>query len=255
MAQLATIGSSNMRMRFEPRASAGVDPAERSRPMRLRFGSFELDPKSGELSGGHKVVVLQWQALQLLLMLIDRPGEMVARDEIRKRIWGDDVIVDFDHGINQLARKLRRVLGDSAGAPNYIETLARRGYRLKVPVEVLAKPAAEQPGTDEVFSVRKLPAHGSGHNAEAGASGGGFAIQLREFAVAAERAAAVGPVRCRVRSPRGNDEYHDRLTPVVRTLSAQMLRQCLSAASPAETLNALRQVLILMAQVLEGAAG
>ena len=75
-------------------------------------------------------------------MLIDRRGEMVTRAEIQHQLWGKDVIVDFNHSINQLVRKLRRALGDSAKTPSYTETLARRGYRLNVPVEAFEKPAA-----------------------------------------------------------------------------------------------------------------
>jgi DNA-binding winged helix-turn-helix (wHTH) protein len=71
-------------------------------------------------------------------MLVEREGEVVPREEIRKRLWPNDTIVDFDHSINAAIRNLRRILGDSADEPRYIETLARRGYRLKVGVEWLA---------------------------------------------------------------------------------------------------------------------
>ena len=254
MARLATVLTANAAARVEPFLPARVGAAEPSRPVRLRFGSFELDPKSGELTGGHTTVVLQWQPLQLLLMLIDRCGEMITRDEIQKRLWGEDVIVDFDHSIKQLARKLRRVLGDSAKAPNYIETLARRGYRLKVPVEVLEKPRAATVATNVVqFSAGKPPAQWNGQDAgEPAASGRGSALRLRELAGAAEQH-PYRTTRCRLRSPRVTDDCRDSLTPLVRNVSEPMLRQCISAASPAERLDALRHVLILMAQVLEGA--
>jgi len=251
MAELATILKPNAATRVQLFSSASVDAQERSRPVRLRFGAFELDPKSGELTSAHTSIVLQWQPLQLLLMLINGCGEMITRDEIQKRLWGDDVIVDFDHSINQLARKLRRVLGDSAKTPNYIETLARRGYRLKVPVEVL-EPAAVT-ANDLQFSAGKPPARWNGQDAgEPAASGRSSALRLREFAGAAEQR-PYRTTRCRLRSSRISEECHDRITSLEGTLSAQMLRQCIGAASPAERLDALRQVLILMAQVLEGA--
>lgn len=253
MAELAITRNSNAATRFEAFASARHAVVERSRPVRLRFGSFELDPKSGELISAHSKVVLQWQPLQLLRMLIDHCGEMVTRDEIQKRMWGEDVIVDFDHGINQLVRKLRRVLGDSAEAPNYIETLARRGYRLKVPVEVLEKPPAQAAGHLRL-SVGKLPANWNGQGAsEPAVSGRSSALRLRELAGAVEQRASVDrATRCRLRRFRSCEEYHE-LTPLVRTVFAHMLRQCVSAASPAERLDALRQVIILFAQLLESA--
>jgi DNA-binding winged helix-turn-helix (wHTH) protein len=89
--------------------------------------------KSGELINEDNTILLQSQPLKFLLMLIDRGGEMVTRREIQQRLWGNDVIVDFDHSINTLVRKLSHALGDSVDGPTYIETLARRGYRLKVP--------------------------------------------------------------------------------------------------------------------------
>lgn len=241
--------------RVGPFVPACIDTAEPARAVRLRFGSFELDPKSGELTSAHTSVVLQWQPLRLLLMLIDRCGEMVTRDEIQKRMWGEDVIVDFDHSINQLARKLRRALGDSAKAPCYIETLARRGYRLKVPVAVIAKPAAAVSADQMKLAAGKLPVYWNGQDAgEPAASGRSSALRLQEIAGAAEQRAFVhrGP-RCRMRSPRATDDYYDRLTPMVRNVSKAILRQCASAATPSERLDALRQLLALVAQVLEGA--
>jgi eukaryotic-like serine/threonine-protein kinase len=108
--------------------------------IRFRLGEFELDPASGELfargtaAGGDRVV-LREQPLQVLRMLIDRAGALVTRDEIKARLWPNDTIVDFDHSINVAIGVLRRALGDSAAGPRYIETVARRGYRLLVAVE------------------------------------------------------------------------------------------------------------------------
>ena len=254
MAELAIVGKAIATTRAEPFASASVLVTERTRPLRLRFGCFELDPKSGEMTGTQGRVVLQWQPLQLLLMLIDRPGEMVTRDEIRQRLWGEDVIVDFDHSINQLARKLRRALGDSAKAPTYIESLARRGYRLKVPVELLEKPAAAAQTIE--FSAGKLPERWNGQDAgKRAASGRSSWLRLRELAGAAEPLQPTrGGRRCRFRSPRNSEEFHDRLTPLVHTISQQVLQHCVSAATPAERLDAVRQFLILVAQILEGAS-
>ena len=111
-------------------------------PLRVRFGAFELDLKAGELysaatpdDGSASRIVLSQQPFRLLLMLIEREGELVTREEIRKKFWPNDTIVEFDHSINVAIGKLRKALGDSADAPQYIATVASRGYRLMVPVE------------------------------------------------------------------------------------------------------------------------
>src|SRR4051812_9348122 len=105
---------------------------------RVRFGGFELDLKSGELrstdTAESKNVLLREQAFQVLRMLLDREGKIVTREEIKSRLWANDTVVDFDHSINATINTLRRALGDSADHPRYIETLARRGYRL-LPVQ------------------------------------------------------------------------------------------------------------------------
>ncbi len=103
--------------------------------VRVRIGEFELDLRTGELRSGDGTTVLQEQPLQVLRMLVEREGELVSREQIRQKLWPNDTIVEFDHSINAAIKNLRRALGDSADEPKYIETLARRGYRLMVPVE------------------------------------------------------------------------------------------------------------------------
>ena len=104
-------------------------------PLRVRFGAFELDLKSGELSESGRKVVLPEQPFLVLRILVEHGSEVVSREEIQKRLWPNDTVVEFDHSINAAINKLRRVLGDSAEEPKYIETVARRGYRLMTPVE------------------------------------------------------------------------------------------------------------------------
>jgi serine/threonine protein kinase/tetratricopeptide (TPR) repeat protein len=104
----------------------------------LRLGAFELDLKSGELrplepGPERRTIILQEQPFRVLQMLIERAGEIATREDLKKRLWPNDTIVDFDHSINVAIGTLRRVLGDSAAQPIYIETVARRGYRLLVP--------------------------------------------------------------------------------------------------------------------------
>ena len=100
----------------------------------VRLGEFLLDVRTGELCRSGEKVALPEQALQVLLLLVEREGGLVTREELKKRLWPNDTVVEFEHGINNNVKKLRRALGDAADTPRYIETLARRGYRLIVPV-------------------------------------------------------------------------------------------------------------------------
>lgn len=95
----------------------------------VSFGPYRVDLRSGELYKGGERIVLQDQSLRLLEGLLQRPGAVVGRDELRARLWPSGTYVDFEHSINAAVRRLRRALGDSADAPRYIETLHRRGYR------------------------------------------------------------------------------------------------------------------------------
>lgn len=106
-------------------------------PTRLfRFGLFEADRRTGELRKQGRRLPLQGQPFEILLMLVERPGELVPRNQIRERLWPDGTFVDFDHSLNTAINKIREVLGDSATSPRFIETLARRGYRFIAPVEI-----------------------------------------------------------------------------------------------------------------------
>src|SRR3989442_1100016 len=108
--------------------------AQTSAPRRiLGFGSFEVDLASGELRREGLKVKLQDQLLRLLVLLLERAGEVVTREELRNRLWPADTFVDFDHSLNTAVRKLREALGDSAEAPRYVETLARRGASAESP--------------------------------------------------------------------------------------------------------------------------
>jgi DNA-binding winged helix-turn-helix (wHTH) protein/WD40 repeat protein len=103
----------------------------------LRFGVFELDVRTGELRKHGVKLRLQGKPLQVLRALVERPGEVVTRQELQHRLWSSNVFVDFDNGLNTAANRLRIALGDSAENPRYIETLARVGYRFIAPIEVV----------------------------------------------------------------------------------------------------------------------
>src|ERR1700752_729219 len=100
----------------------------------VRFGVFQLDLRTGELQKGGARLNLPEQPFQVLKTLLDRPGELVTREELRQRLWSAETFVDFEHGLNAAVRRLRDALGDSAETPRFIETLPRRGYRFIAPV-------------------------------------------------------------------------------------------------------------------------
>ena len=95
----------------------------------VRFGPFQLDKQCGQLRKDGVGLKLQGQPIQILEILIEKPGQLVTREEIRQRLWTSDTFVDFDHSLNTAVKKLRQTLGDEADTPSYIETLPKRGYR------------------------------------------------------------------------------------------------------------------------------
>jgi TolB-like protein/DNA-binding winged helix-turn-helix (wHTH) protein len=95
----------------------------------VRFGLFELDLRTRQLTKNGVTIRLPQQPIQVLSLLLERPGEIVTREELRRRLWPSDVFVDFDHGLNKSIQKLRDALGDSAASPRFIETIPRIGYR------------------------------------------------------------------------------------------------------------------------------
>ena len=111
------------------------------KPRRVaRFDNLEFDLRAGELRRHGQVIRLSEQPFLILAMLLERPGDLVSRDEIRGRLWPNGTIVEFEHSISAAMNRLRQALGDSPDAARYIETLARRGYRWKIPVEWLELP-------------------------------------------------------------------------------------------------------------------
>ena len=110
------------------KASSSVAPT-------LRFGVFELDPKAGELRKRGMKIRLQGQPVDILVMLLQRPGETVTREELQENLWPADTFVDFEQGLNNAMKRLRAALDDDAESPHFIETLPRRGYRFIAPVE------------------------------------------------------------------------------------------------------------------------
>jgi TolB-like protein len=110
-----------------------------SSPQLIRFGSFEVDTRSGELRRQGSKINLQEQPFQVLLLLLGHPGEVVTRDELSRKLWPENTFVDFERGLNKAINKLRAALRDDAEKPSFIETLPQRGYRFIAPVENLAQ--------------------------------------------------------------------------------------------------------------------
>src|SRR6516165_9502745 len=111
----------------------------------IRFESFEVNLRSGELLKNGEKLKLPEQSFQILAMLLERPGQVVLRREIQKRLWPNDTVVEFENSINAAIMKLRLALGDSVDQPRYVETLARRGYRWMTAVERVEDGRAKEP--------------------------------------------------------------------------------------------------------------
>jgi len=107
----------------------------------FHFGVFEADEAAGELRKHGVRVKLHAQPFQVLLMLLERPAELVTREAMRQRLWGDGTFVDFDHGLNSAVNKIREALNDSAAQPRYVETVSGKGYRFIAPVSLGGAPA------------------------------------------------------------------------------------------------------------------
>jgi cholera toxin transcriptional activator len=129
----------------------------------VRFGSFELDVGSRELRTGGTRVRLQEQPFEILRVMLERPGHVVTRDELRQRLWPDGTFVDYEHSLNAAVKRLRAALGDDADNPRFVETLPRRGYRF-------------------------IGAVGAGDLAESPASGGNVRLAVLPFTCLGEHA-------------------------------------------------------------------
>ncbi len=125
--------------------------APQSSPRVIRFGNFEVDTRAGEVRRGGIKLKISGQPLNVLVALLEKPGQVVTREELHNKLWSQDTFVDFEHGLNKAINKVRETLGDDAGNPRFIETLPRRGYRFLVPVSL--------PGSDRVLSTEscKIP--------------------------------------------------------------------------------------------------
>ncbi|HET6930330.1 MAG TPA: winged helix-turn-helix domain-containing protein, partial [Candidatus Acidoferrum sp.] len=131
----------------------------------IRFGLYEVDFTSQELRKSGVKIKIQDQPFQILALLLERPGQIVTREEIQKRLWaGDNTFVDFDLGLNSAVKKLRQALGDESDNPRFIETLYRRGYRFLAPVQ-------DEPAGAAASSTAAPPIAGNGNGTKTGGNG------------------------------------------------------------------------------------
>ena len=126
---------------LSPSVSAHMEKTDSTRRL-VRFGVFELDLRAGELRKNGLKIKLREQPFQILAMLLERPGEIVTREELRQKLWSNNTFVDFDNSVNKAINKIREAVGDSADNPRFVETMARRGYRFIAPVEETSRELA-----------------------------------------------------------------------------------------------------------------
>jgi len=132
--------------------------ATQAAPRRARFGVFEFDFHTCELRKNGMKIKLTGQPIEVLAMLLERPGELVTREELQNRVWGRDTFVDFEYGLNAAVKRVREALGDDATNPRFLETLPRRGYRFIAPVERVDYGKGFASGESQSLSVSESPA-------------------------------------------------------------------------------------------------
>jgi cholera toxin transcriptional activator len=127
---------------------------DRQPARRYRFGTFEADAGTGELRRQGLRVRLSAQPFQVLMMLLERPGELLTRETISSELWPEGTFVDYEHGVNSAVNRIREALGDTAISPRFVETLARRGYRFVAPVERIR--AGDEPAEEAASEAGEL---------------------------------------------------------------------------------------------------
>jgi serine/threonine protein kinase len=235
----------------------------------IQFAEFVLDPRTGELWREGQKVALPYQSFQILTALLERPGEMMTREELVKRLWASDVFVDFEGSLNKAIKRLRETLHDAADQPRFIETLPRRGFRFIVPIRRTQNPATETSGLvgKKVSHYRVLEVIGGGgmgvvYKAEDLKLGRRVALKflpeelandpavLKRFEREAQTASSLNhPNICTIYEI---EEYEGQPFIVMELLQGETLRDRLATV---ETALPLFQLLNIAIQVSEGLRG
>src|SRR5580658_1398991 len=139
-------------------------------PRLIRFGIFELDLRSGELQKQGRKIRLEGQPVQVLICLLEAPGELVTREDLHRKLWPADTFVNFEQGLNAAIKRLRQALNDSADNPRFVETLPRRGYRFIAPVQVVAERSEAPTVPLNEVAIDESPAAGDSTADQVGSS-------------------------------------------------------------------------------------
>jgi len=156
--------------------------------LKYQFDQYEADVNAAELRRNGNRLKLQMQPFQVLVALLERPRQVVTREELRLRLWPQDTFVDFDHSLNTAIAKLRDVLGDSAASPRYIETIAKRGYRFLGDVRILQEETGAIATADRAAPATARAADTATSVPVAGATGVGRETELPRASRATARA-------------------------------------------------------------------
>jgi TolB-like protein/DNA-binding winged helix-turn-helix (wHTH) protein len=139
-------------------------------PRLIRFGVFELDLRSGELQKQGRKIRLEGQPVQVLICLLEAPGELVTREDLHRKLWPADTFVNFEQGLNAAVKRLRQALNDSADNPRFVETLPRRGYRFIAPVQMVAERGDAPAVPVNEVAINEMPAAGDSPPDQVGSS-------------------------------------------------------------------------------------
>jgi DNA-binding winged helix-turn-helix (wHTH) protein len=164
------MGSADLSSTLEPDTDARAGRSLQLSPRYVRFGPFQIDQQRQEVTRSGARLKLQGKVYQVLLALIEKPGEVVTREELRLRLWPADTHVNFDANVNTTVNKLRQALGDSSDQPLYIETIPRRGYCLVMQPEFsevpMAPPPTVGPGTNGSAHIASPSGSSSGRRSD-----------------------------------------------------------------------------------------